>query len=80
MMKLGYLKRATVPLEVVLGRVDVAVEELAGIREGTIIELDALAGEPVSIIAAGEAVAMGEVVVIDENFGVRVTEVLTEED
>lgn len=79
-MKLGYLKRATVPLEVVLGTTDASVEELAGMGPGTIIELNALAGEPVSLMAAGERVALGEVVVIDENFGIRITELITEED
>ena len=79
-MKLGQLRRATVPVEVVLGRVDVEVEGLAGMGEGTIIELNALAGEPVTVMAAGEPVARGEVVVIDENFGVRITEIITEEN
>jgi flagellar motor switch protein FliN/FliY len=45
--------------------------------EGTIIELDKLAGEPVDILVNQKLIAKGEVVVIDENFGVRVTEIVS---
>ena len=45
--------------------------------EGTIIELDKLAGEPVDILVNKNLIARGEVVVIDENFGVRVTEIVS---
>ena len=78
-MKLGTLTDARVPVQVVLGETDVAVRDLLGIGEGTIIELRSLAGEPVLLYAAGEPIAKGEVVVIDENFGIRVTEILGEE-
>jgi flagellar motor switch protein FliN/FliY len=44
--------------------------------EGTVIELDKLAGEPVDVLVNGQLIAKGEVVVIDENFGVRVTEIV----
>ncbi len=65
-----------VPLEVVLGSTSLPVESVATIQPGTIIELTSLAGEPVTLVASGEPVAKGEVVIIDENFGIRVTEVL----
>ncbi len=65
-----------IPLEVVLGSTTLAVEEAATIQPGTIIQLDSLAGEPVTLVASGEPVAKGEVVIIDENFGIRVTELL----
>ena len=75
-MKTATIGEIKVPLMVVLGETRLPVSSVATIREGTIIELDKLAGEPVSLLAAGETVAKGEVVVIDENFGIRVTEVL----
>ena len=52
-------------------------KEILGIGEGTIIELDKLAGEPVDILVNHKPIAKGEVVVIDENFGVRVTEIIS---
>ena len=66
-----------VPLQVVLGETSHTVSELATIAPGTIIELHALAGEPVSLLAAGKEIGKGEVVVIDENFGIRVTEIVS---
>ena len=77
---LGQIKSVKVPVEVVLGKAEYSVETLAGIGEGTIMELDRLAGEPVDIKASGEVIARGEVVVIDENFGVRVTNVIRDEE
>jgi flagellar motor switch protein FliN/FliY len=72
-MKLGHLGTAQVAVEVVLGGASLTVDELAALGEGTIVELATLAGEPVQLRAGGELVAYGEVVVIDENFGIRVT-------
>ena len=48
-----------------------------GLGEGSIIELDKLAGEPVDLLVNGKLIAKGEVVVIDENFGVRVTDIVS---
>ncbi|MFW5826393.1 MAG: FliM/FliN family flagellar motor switch protein [bacterium] len=75
-MKLGQIKDVRVPVEVVLGGNTVSVEQLGTLGEGTIIELTKLAGEPVDVRAGGELVGYGEVVVIDENFGVRVTQLV----
>ena len=74
-MAVNEIKDIKIPLEVVLGTAEHTVEEIAGIGEGTIIELNAWAGEPVELKAGGVTVAHGEVVVIDENFGIRVTAV-----
>jgi len=74
-MKTGQIKDVKVPLMVVIGTTDISLEELSSMGEGSIIGLNSLAGEPVELLAAGEKVAKGEVVVIDENFGVRVTEI-----
>jgi flagellar motor switch protein FliN/FliY len=78
-MKLSTIQDIGVELRVELGRATKSLAEVAGISEGVIIELDKLAGEPVDLLAAGELIAKCEVVVIDENFGVRVTEVVEKE-
>ena len=67
-----------VPLEVTveLGRTSKSIKEILDFSPGTIIELDKLAGEPVDILVNGKFVAKGEVVVIEENFGIRVTEII----
>ena len=64
-------------MTVELGRTQKTIKEILGMGEGTIIELDKLAGEPVDILVNQKKIAKGEVVVIDENFGVRVTEILS---
>jgi flagellar motor switch protein FliN/FliY len=78
-MKESMLKKITVPIEVVLGRRDVSIENFSRFQEGTILALDALAGEPVEVVANGKTIAKAEVVVIDENFGVRITDLELEE-
>ena len=64
-------------MTVELGRTKKLIREILGMGEGTIIELDKLAGEPVDILVNHKLIAKGEVVVIDENFGVRVTEIVS---
>ncbi len=73
-MKLGSVQQVKVPAEVVLGRAQLSLEDLARLDVGKIIGLESLAGEPVELVVSGEIVARGEVVVIDENFGIRITE------
>jgi flagellar motor switch protein FliN len=63
-------------MTVELGRTKKLIKEILSMGEGTIIELDKLAGEPVDILVNHKLIAKGEVVVIDENFGVRVTEIV----
>ena len=65
-----------IEMTVELGRTKKTIKDILGLGEGTIIELDKLAGEPVDILVNHKPIAKGEVVVIDENFGVRVTEIL----
>jgi flagellar motor switch protein FliN/FliY len=62
-------------MSVELGRTSVPVREVLQLGPGSILELDKLAGEPVDIMVNGKLIARGEVVVVDENFGVRVTEI-----
>lgn len=68
-----------VPMRVTveLGRTRMTIKEILALGEGSIIELDKLAGEPVDILVNDKRIASGEVVVIDENFAVRVTKILT---
>ena len=67
-------------LSVELGRTKRSVKEILDLSSGSIIELDKLAGEPVDILVNNRLIAKGEVVVIDENFGVRITDILSKED
>ncbi|MBQ6297801.1 MAG: flagellar motor switch phosphatase FliY [Selenomonadaceae bacterium] len=68
-----------VPLQVTveLGRTKKTIKEILDLATGSIVELDKLAGEPVEVLVNGHPLAKGEVVVIDENFGVRITEIAT---
>ena len=67
-----------VPLEVTveLGRTSKSISDILDFAPGTIIELDKIAGEPIDVLVNGKFVAKGEVVVIEESFGVRVTEII----
>jgi flagellar motor switch protein FliN/FliY len=75
-MKLGSVQEVKVPAQVVLGRMDLSLAELSQLTVGSIVQLTALAGEPADFVVSGEVVAKGEVVVIDENFGIRLTELV----
>ncbi len=77
-MSIGNIKDVMVPVEVVLGSTSLKLEDFATIGPGKIIALKSMAGEPVDFVAAGKKIAKGEVVVIDENFGIRITELLEE--
>ena len=75
----GLSRVRDIPLEVTveLGRTRLLIRDILDLGSGSIIELDKIAGEPVDLFANGLLVARGEVVVIDDNFGVRVTEIIT---
>lgn len=66
----------TMNVTVELGRVSLSVRELLSLREGSLLELDRQAGAPVDILVNGSLVARGEVVVVDDELGVRVTEIV----
>ena len=74
---IGLIMDVSMEMTVELGRTRKVIKEILGMGEGTIIELDKLAGEPVDILVNHKLIAKGEVVVIDENFGVRVTEIVS---
>ncbi|ADU30747.1 flagellar motor switch phosphatase FliY [Evansella cellulosilytica] len=71
-----------IPLEVTveLGRTKRSIKDILELTQGSIIELDKLAGEPVDILVNQRLIAKGEVVVIDENFGVRVTDIVSKRE
>ncbi|MGD6849765.1 flagellar motor switch phosphatase FliY [Rossellomorea aquimaris] len=71
-----------IPLQVTveLGRTNRSVRDILELSSGSIIELDKLAGEPVDILVNSQLMAKGEVVVIDENFGVRITDIVSQSD
>ena len=74
---IGLIMDVYMEMTVELGRTKKMIKEILGMGEGHIIELDKLAGEPVDILVNHKPIAKGEVVVIEENFGVRVTEILS---
>jgi flagellar motor switch protein FliN/FliY len=76
-MKLGSIRDIKVSVHVELCRRELTLGEIARLGEGLIIGFDSLAGEPVDLVANGETIA--KVVVIDENFGLRVTKMVEKE-
>ncbi|GHT80430.1 flagellar motor switch protein FliN [Spirochaetia bacterium] len=74
---IGLIMDVYMEMTVELGRTRKSIKDILSMGEGTIIELDKLAGEPVDILVNHKLIAKGEVVVIDENFGVRVTEIVS---
>ncbi len=77
---LGMLMDIPLQVTVELGRTKRTVKDILELSSGSIIELDKLAGEPVDIHVNNKLIAQGEVVVIDENFGVRVTDIVSQSD
>jgi len=69
-----------VELAVEIGRTHMTIRETLTLGPGSIVTLNRLAGEPVDLLVNGKPIARGEVVVLDEEFGLRVTEVLVAED
>src|SRR5699024_6619263 len=77
---LDMLLDITLQVTVELGRTKQNVSEILELTSGSIIELDKLAGEPVDVLVNNKLIAKGEVVVIEENFGVRVTDIVSKAD
>jgi flagellar motor switch protein FliN/FliY len=73
---IGLLMDVPLQIAVELGRTTKKIREILEFGQGSIIELDKLAGEPVDILVNGKTIAKGEVVVIDESFGVRITDII----
>jgi flagellar motor switch protein FliN/FliY len=74
---IGMIMDVPLQITVELGRTKKLIREILELAPGSVVELDKLAGEPVDILVNGKIVAKGEVVVIDENFGVRITSIVS---
>lgn len=66
-----------VTLSVEIGRARLTLEEVMALRRGSVIELDKLAGEPADVIVNGKLIARGEVVLLDEKFGIKINDIVT---
>jgi flagellar motor switch protein FliN/FliY len=66
-----------VQLTVELGRTKIAIKNLLQLAQGSVVELDGLAGEPMDVFVNGCLIAQGEVVVVNEKFGIRLTDIIT---
>jgi len=66
-----------VQMTVELGRTRIAIKSLLQLAQGSVVELDGLAGEPMDVLVNGCLIAQGEVVVVNERFGIRLTDIIT---
>jgi flagellar motor switch protein FliN/FliY len=66
-----------VQLTVELGRTKIAIRNLLQLAQGSVVELDGLAGEPMDVLVNGCLIAQGEVVVVNDKFGIRLTDIIT---
>ena len=73
--KLKSMHDVRVHVEVILGKTKLSLEKILELHEGSVVELNKLAGEPVELYANKPLMARGEIVVVDENFGVKVIEI-----
>jgi len=71
------LMDVSVPVVAQLGATEIRIKDVLELLPGSIVELEKLAGEPVDLLVRGQPFAQGEVVVVDENFGVRITKIVT---
>ena len=77
---LRVLENIDVKLTVEVGNTEIKIRDLVRLNEGSVVELDRLAGEPLDILANGTMIAKGEVVMVGERFGIRLTEVVDPEE
>ncbi len=70
----------SVPVSVELGRTNMLIKDILALSQGSIVELDKVAGTPVDLLVRGKLLAQGEVVVVDENFGVKITNICGSEE
>ena len=69
-----------VALTVELGRTKISIRNLLQLAHGSVVELDGLAGEPMDVLVNGTLIAQGEVVVVNEKFGIRLTDIITPQE
>lgn len=77
---LRVLENIEVKLTVEVGNTEIKIKDLLRLNEGSVVELDRLAGDPLDILANGTRIAKGEVVMVGEKFGIRFTEVVAAEE
>lgn len=70
----------SVPVSVELGRTNMLIKDILALSQGSIVELDKIAGTPVDLLVRGKLLAQGEVVVVDENFGLKITNICGSEE
>ena len=75
--ELDMIMEIPVTLSVELGQTRLTIRDLLDLAQGSVVELDGLAGEPMSILVNGYLIAQGEVVVVDDKYGIRITEIVT---
>jgi len=68
------------PISIELGRTSMAIQDILNLGPGSVVELNKLAGEPVDLLVNEKLIARGEVVVVDENFGIRITSMTSQEE
>jgi len=70
----------TMPISIELGRTSMPIQDILNLGPGSVVELNKLAGEPVELLVNDKLIARGEVVVVDENFGIRITSMISQEE
>ncbi|HCS27716.1 MAG TPA: flagellar motor switch protein FliN [Spongiibacteraceae bacterium] len=79
-MNLDMLLDVNVTLAIELGRAQINIRDLLKLNQGSVVDLDRMAGEPLDVLVNGTLVARGEIVVVKEKFGVMLTEVVSPEE
>jgi len=77
---INMLLDVTMPVAIELGRTTMPIQDILNLGPGSVVELNKLAGEPVDLLVNEKLIARGEVVVVDENFGIRITSMISQED
>jgi flagellar motor switch protein FliN/FliY len=77
--KLRALENIEVVMSIEVGRAEVTISELLRLNEGSVVELDRLAGEPLDILVNGTMIAKGEIVMVGERYGIRFTDIVDPE-
>jgi flagellar motor switch protein FliN len=77
--KMKVLENIEVNMSIEVGRTDISIRDLLRLSEGSVVELDRLAGEPLDILVNGTMIAKGEVVMVGERFGIRFSEIVDPE-
>jgi flagellar motor switch protein FliN/FliY len=77
MQELDMILDIPVQISVEIGRAKISIKNLLQLAHGSVVELDALAGEPMSVFVNGTLIAQGEIVVVNDKFGIRLTDIIT---